>query len=117
MEAPLLTLDSGPVSGVSGSLYLGRLMGCRNIITTDMGGTSFDVGVIFEGQPAYLVRELDVNQYEYFMPAGRPAGDRLRRRQPGAHRRDHPHHAGRPGERRRRSGAGLLRQGGNSRRR
>src|SRR5207245_4091365 len=53
MESPLLTLDSGPVSGVTGSLYLGRLMGCPNIITTDMGGTSFDVGIIYGGQPAY----------------------------------------------------------------
>jgi N-methylhydantoinase A len=67
MEAPLLTLDSGPVSGVSGSLYLGRLMGCRNIITTDMGGTSFDVGVIFEDQPAFSFVST-VNQYEYFIP-------------------------------------------------
>src|SRR5207247_1435081 len=53
MESPLLTLDSGPVSGVTGSAFLGRLMGCPNIITTDMGGTSFDVGIIFEGRPAY----------------------------------------------------------------
>ena len=51
MSSPLLTLDSGPVSGVTGSAFLGRLMGCPNIITTDMGGTSFDVGIIFEGRP------------------------------------------------------------------
>jgi N-methylhydantoinase A len=67
MEAPLLTLDSGPVSGVAGSLYLGRLMGCRNIITTDMGGTSFDVGIIFEDQPTFSFAS-HVNQYEYFIP-------------------------------------------------
>ena len=67
MEAPLLTLDSGPVSGVAGSLYLGKLMGCRNIITTDMGGTSFDVGIVFEDQPAFSFAS-HVNQYEYFIP-------------------------------------------------
>ena len=67
MEAPLLTLDSGPVSGVTGSLYLGRLMGYPNIITTDMGGTSFDVGLIHEGKPAYSFVS-NVNQYEYFIP-------------------------------------------------
>jgi N-methylhydantoinase A len=67
MEAPLLTLDSGPVSGVAGSLYLGRLMGCRNIITTDMGGTSFDVGIVFDGEPAFSFACM-VNQYEYFIP-------------------------------------------------
>ncbi|HXQ53742.1 MAG TPA: hydantoinase/oxoprolinase family protein [Stellaceae bacterium] len=67
MAAPLLTLDSGPVSGVTGSLYLGRAMGHRNIITTDMGGTSFDVGLIFDGQPSFSFTST-VNQYEYFIP-------------------------------------------------
>lgn len=67
MESPLLTLDSGPVSGVTGSLYLGRVMGYPNIITTDMGGTSFDVGIIYDGKPAYSFVS-NVNQYEYFIP-------------------------------------------------
>jgi N-methylhydantoinase A len=67
MAAPLLTLDSGPVSGVTGSLYLGRVMGCPNIITTDMGGTSFDVGLISGGKPAFSFSSI-VNQYEYFIP-------------------------------------------------
>ena len=67
MESALLTLDSGPVSGVTGSLYLGRLMDCPNIITTDMGGTSFDVGIIYGGQPAYSFVS-NVAQYEYFLP-------------------------------------------------
>jgi N-methylhydantoinase A len=65
--APLLTLDSGPVSGVTGSLYLGAAMGCRNIITTDMGGTSFDVGLISDAKPAFSFSST-VNQYEYFIP-------------------------------------------------
>ncbi len=67
MAAPLLTLDSGPVSGVMGSKYLGDLLGTRNIITTDMGGTSFDVGIIYDGVPAFSYRS-NVNQYEYFLP-------------------------------------------------
>jgi len=66
-EAPLLTLDSGPVSGVTGSLYLGGMMGFPNVITTDLGGTSFDVGVIHEGRPVVSYRSL-VHQYEYFLP-------------------------------------------------
>jgi N-methylhydantoinase A len=65
--APLLTLDSGPVSGVTGSLYLGAAMGYPNIITTDMGGTSFDVGLIAAGKPAFSFSST-VNQYEYFIP-------------------------------------------------
>src|SRR5215469_6505571 len=67
MESPLLTLDSGPVSGVTGTQYLGRLMDCQNIITTDMGGTSFDVGIVFAGEPAYSFVS-NVAQYEYFLP-------------------------------------------------
>jgi N-methylhydantoinase A len=67
MESPLLTLDSGPVSGVTGSVYLGKLMGCPNIITTDMGGTSFDVGIIHDGRPEYSFVS-NVVQYEYFLP-------------------------------------------------
>ena len=67
MKAPLLTLDSGPVSGVTGSAYLGRAMKTPNIITTDMGGTSFDVGIISSGEPAFSFIS-NVNQYEYFIP-------------------------------------------------
>lgn len=67
MESPLLTLDSGPVSGVTGSKFLGDLLGYPNIITTDMGGTSFDVGIIHDGEPAFSYMSL-VNQYEYFIP-------------------------------------------------
>lgn len=66
-EAPLLTLDSGPVSGVTGSLYLGQVMSEKHIITTDMGGTSFDVGVIHEAQAVVSYKSL-VHQYEYFLP-------------------------------------------------
>ncbi|HZT61852.1 MAG TPA: hydantoinase/oxoprolinase family protein [Burkholderiales bacterium] len=66
-EAPLLTLDSGPVSGVTASLFLGAAMGERNIITTDMGGTSFDVSIIYDGKPAYSFVS-NTDQYEYFLP-------------------------------------------------
>jgi len=66
-EAPLLTLDSGPVSGVTASMFLGNAMGEKNVITTDMGGTSFDVSIIHEGKPAYSFIS-NTDQYEYFLP-------------------------------------------------
>ena len=66
-EAPLLTLDSGPVSGVTASMFLGAAMGEPNIITTDMGGTSFDVSIIHGGKPAYSFIS-NTDQYEYFLP-------------------------------------------------
>ena len=66
-EAPLLTLDSGPVSGVTASMFLGAAMREKNVITTDMGGTSFDVAIIHDGKPAYSFIS-NTDQYEYFLP-------------------------------------------------
>jgi len=67
MHAPLLTLDSGPVSGVTASVFFGKLIGEPNVITTDMGGTSFDVGIIADGRPEYSFIS-NVIQYDYFLP-------------------------------------------------
>lgn len=44
--APITLVDSGPVGGVLGSNYLGNTLGIKNMITGDMGGTSFDCSVI-----------------------------------------------------------------------
>src|SRR5258707_458767 len=66
-EAPLLTLDSGPVSGVTASMFLAKAMGDKNVITTDMGGTSFDVSIIYDSRPAYSFIS-NTDQYEYFLP-------------------------------------------------
>src|SRR3954462_2611389 len=66
-EAPLLTLDSGPVSGVTASTFLGAAMGERSIITTDMGGASLHVSIFHDGKPAYSFFS-NTGQYEYFLP-------------------------------------------------
>ena len=66
-DSPLLTLDSGPVAGVMGSRHSAAAMGYGNVITTDMGGTSFDIGIIHGGEPAYAFRS-KVHQYEYYLP-------------------------------------------------
>jgi len=44
-------LGSGPTGGVFGAAALGRLIGADNIVTTDVGGTSFDVGLVVDGEP------------------------------------------------------------------
>ena len=46
---PLNLIASGPAGGIIGAAKLGERMGYPNIIATDMGGTSFDVGVIAGG--------------------------------------------------------------------
>ncbi len=43
------TIQSGPAGGVIGGRYVGDLYGFENLITTDVGGTSFDVGLVTEG--------------------------------------------------------------------
>ncbi len=40
------TIESGPAAGVLGSKFLGDLSGETNILATDMGGTTFKVGII-----------------------------------------------------------------------
>lgn len=44
------TLASGPVGGLIGGREWGMRSGCPSVITTDMGGTSFDIGVITDGE-------------------------------------------------------------------
>jgi N-methylhydantoinase A len=44
-------MASGPVGGVMGAISMGRILGHKNIIVTDVGGTSFDVGLIVDGRP------------------------------------------------------------------
>jgi N-methylhydantoinase A len=62
-----LTLDSGPVAGVLASQYLGGIIGHKHVIATDMGGTSFDVGLVWDGEPIASYQSV-VHQYEYFVP-------------------------------------------------
>jgi N-methylhydantoinase A len=50
-DRPAFALFSGPAGGVMGSKITGEQIGLRNVLTTDIGGTSFDVGVIVEGRP------------------------------------------------------------------
>jgi N-methylhydantoinase A len=52
---------------VTASSFLGAAMGEPNVITTDMGGTSFDVSIIHGGKPAYSFVS-NTDQYEYFLP-------------------------------------------------
>lgn len=50
-DTSLYTIDSGPVAGVVGASELGARIGERNVICTDMGGTTFDVGLVHRGVP------------------------------------------------------------------
>lgn len=66
-ETPLTSLGSGPVGGLIGSLSLARRLGHGNVIATDMGGTSFEVGLIVGGEPL-VGEEKIIDRYRYRLP-------------------------------------------------
>ncbi len=43
------TCHAGPVAGLIGSAGMARMLGYDNVVSTDMGGTSFDLGIIAGG--------------------------------------------------------------------
>jgi N-methylhydantoinase A len=61
------TLASGPAGGVVAARYLGSRLGQPNIICADVGGTSFDVALIVDGE-AIITSTTEVNQYSLLVP-------------------------------------------------
>jgi len=49
----LQTVHSGPVSGIAASEHLMTQTHLGNVVATDMGGTSFDIGIVVEGGVKY----------------------------------------------------------------
>ncbi len=66
-EVALGTLDSGPTAGLTGTAALASSMGHRNVVATDMGGTSFDIGLVVDGQ-AVVANESVIDQYTFRLP-------------------------------------------------
>jgi N-methylhydantoinase A len=50
IRRPVFLLHSGPAAAPSGAVYLGQHLGEKNLLSVDMGGTSFDVCVIDNGE-------------------------------------------------------------------
>ncbi len=65
------TVMSGPASGVMAAAYTGARARMRNLLTYDMGGTSTDVALIKDAQPA-VSNEIEI---EYAMPIHVPMVD------------------------------------------
>jgi len=61
------TLSSGPAGGVMGAANTGKLLGYDNVIATDMGGTSFDVGLILRGEVP-LAKNPIYDRYRVLIP-------------------------------------------------
>ena len=60
--SPINMLLSGPAGGVIGGQRLAELTGYKNLVTMDVGGTSFDIAMIKNGR-ATVNQETEVNGY------------------------------------------------------
>src|SRR6056297_2107064 len=65
------TVMSGPASGVMAAAFTGRAAGLPDLITYDMGGTSTDVAMVRNAEPA-VSNEIEI---EYAMPIHVPMVD------------------------------------------
>jgi N-methylhydantoinase A len=68
MDFAVNTLLSGPAGGATSGVYFGGIHECKNIITMDMGGTSFDVCLIRDAEPE-ITTELDVAMFRMAAPS------------------------------------------------
>lgn len=69
-DVPVLTVGSGPVAGLIGAASLAmaaEVGGGRNVITADVGGTTLDIGTIYDGTPVRRPTA-SYGQYQYFVP-------------------------------------------------
>ena len=64
---PIQTLLSGPVGGTIGGAALSRATGRPNLLCVDMGGTSFDLSLIVDGQPT-VSTETELEGLPILMP-------------------------------------------------
>ncbi|WP_427919219.1 hydantoinase/oxoprolinase family protein [Streptomyces sp. cg40] len=55
---PVQGIGSGPAGGLAGTLSVARARSQDNVIATDMGGTSFEVGLIVDGVPTVSSQEI-----------------------------------------------------------
>ncbi len=70
-EKPVAMVRSGPAGGVIASVEVGRETGFENLILADMGGTSFDTGLIRAGEPALTTQA----ELEWGIPIAVPMVD------------------------------------------
>ena len=65
---PIYAVLSGPSGGVAGALFVARKAGFDDILTFDMGGTSTDVALCQNGQPA-IGRETSISHFRIRVPS------------------------------------------------
>ena len=66
-DQSVYAINSGPASAPQAALYLGEPWGMRDIITVDMGGTSFDITLTRDGR-ANVSKNIDFLRYRIGIP-------------------------------------------------
>lgn len=61
-------LGSGPVAGLAGAAVMARDYGLDRVITADMGGTSFDVGLVIDGQDRNYEFDPVIDRWRVHLP-------------------------------------------------
>ncbi|WP_345126429.1 hydantoinase/oxoprolinase family protein, partial [Streptomyces chiangmaiensis] len=61
------TIDSGPAGGLTAVAALARAFGHDRVVATDMGVTSFDIGLVVDGKPV-MADDNVIDQYTYRLP-------------------------------------------------
>src|SRR5690349_20292524 len=67
-DRPIFSIGSGPVGGLIGCARVCEELGTGDIIASDMGGTSFDVGIVKDGEPLAADSTL-LGKFRYRVPA------------------------------------------------
>jgi N-methylhydantoinase A len=62
-QYPLALLGSGPAGGAIGANELGKRMGKSRVLIADMGGTSFDTGIINENE-IHIEKNIEIGPFE-----------------------------------------------------
>ncbi|MCB1397337.1 MAG: hydantoinase/oxoprolinase family protein [Rhodobacteraceae bacterium] len=66
-DQSVYAINSGPASAPQAALYLGEPWGMKDIITVDMGGTSFDITLTRDGR-ANVSKNIDFLRYRIGIP-------------------------------------------------
>ena len=68
-QSPVNMLTSGPVAGLIGGIWAGKLSGYDSVVTLDIGGTSADIGVAADGQMRMRhLLDTKVGDYQAMVP-------------------------------------------------
>jgi len=67
-KSPAVTVLSGPAAAPTAGIFYANLLGKKNCITVDMGGTSFDASIVVNNQ-CLNSTEGEINRYKIALPS------------------------------------------------